>query len=126
MNPGERYANAAELELDLQRELAGAADSHARTLGRVVGHAFATSRAEREALIARALGAGKPPSTSPGYPRARAQPDGAYWTNVTPRRQPTVAWRAARGTVEETCTTLVNRASEIAVIPIARSRTAMS
>ncbi len=58
-NPDERYATAAELELDLQQVLAGAADSHARTLGRVVSHAFATARAEREALIGHALATGQ-------------------------------------------------------------------
>jgi serine/threonine-protein kinase len=73
-NPADRYPTAAELEIDLQHVLAGAADSHARTLGRVVSHAFATARAEREALIARALETGRPPPTSPGYSK------GAYWT----------------------------------------------
>jgi serine/threonine-protein kinase len=58
MNPGERYATAAELEIDLQRVMAGAAESHARSLGRVISHAFATVRAEREALIAGALEGG--------------------------------------------------------------------
>lgn len=55
MNPSERYDTAADLENELQRVLAGSADSHARTLGRVISHAFAGARAEREALIARAL-----------------------------------------------------------------------
>jgi serine/threonine-protein kinase len=58
MNPGERYATAADLETELQQVLAGSVDSHARSLGRVVTHAFAAARAEREALIARALEAG--------------------------------------------------------------------
>ena len=55
VNPDERYASAAELEIELRNVMVGAADSHARTLGRVVSHAFATARAEREAMIARAL-----------------------------------------------------------------------
>jgi serine/threonine protein kinase len=60
VNPGERYATAAELEVDLQAVLVGAADSHARTLGRLVSHVFAGARAERDALIARALKEGTP------------------------------------------------------------------
>jgi len=40
MNPDERYATAGELEIDLRNVMVGAADSHARTLGRVVSHAF--------------------------------------------------------------------------------------
>ena len=60
VNPGERYATAAELEVDLQAVLVGEADSHARTLGRLVSHVFAGARAERDALIARALNEGTP------------------------------------------------------------------
>jgi serine/threonine-protein kinase len=58
VNCNDRYPTAADLELDLQAVLVGAADSHARTLGRVISHAFADARAEREALIARSLDAG--------------------------------------------------------------------
>jgi len=58
MNPDERYPTAADLETDLRHVLAAGPDSHARTLGRLVTHAFATARAEREALIAGALGTG--------------------------------------------------------------------
>src|SRR5262245_5472215 len=65
MNPGERYATAAELEIDLQRVMAGAAESHARSLGRVISHAFASVRAEREALIASALESGRAPERVP-------------------------------------------------------------
>ena len=60
VNPSERYATAAELEVDLQAVLIGAADSHARTLGRLVSHVFAGVRAERDAMIARALQEGTP------------------------------------------------------------------
>ncbi|HMF43597.1 MAG TPA: serine/threonine-protein kinase [Polyangia bacterium] len=73
MNPDERYPTAAELEMDLQHVLAAAPDSHARTLGRVVTHAFAKARAEREALIAGALETG----ATAGAPVAARE---AYWT----------------------------------------------
>ena len=49
--PSRRYATAAELEMDLESVLVGAADSHSRDLGNVVSMAFATERAERQALI---------------------------------------------------------------------------
>jgi serine/threonine-protein kinase len=55
LDPSERHPTAAALESDLQQVLAGSADSHARTLGRVVSHAFGAARAEREAMIAHAL-----------------------------------------------------------------------
>ena len=67
---------AAELEIDLRNVMVSAADSHARTLGRVVSHAFATARAGRESMIARALMTGTavaaPPAwvTDPGWARA--------------------------------------------------------
>jgi len=63
VNPSERYATAAELEFDLQGVLIGAADSHARTLGRLVSHVFSGVRAERDALIARALHEGALPES---------------------------------------------------------------
>jgi serine/threonine protein kinase len=71
VSPGDRYATAAELELDLQGVLAGTEDSHARTLGRVVSNAFQAVRAEREALIARALetGSGPLPLAGPSWAR---------------------------------------------------------
>jgi hypothetical protein len=71
ISPGDRYATAAELELDLQGVLAGTEDSHARTLGRVVSNAFQAARAEREALIARALetGSGPLPLAGPNWAR---------------------------------------------------------
>ena len=50
-NPDHRYRTAAEMEMDLDRVSIGAADSHARNLGRVVSLAFAGERAERQALI---------------------------------------------------------------------------
>ncbi len=59
INPGDRYATAAALQSDLEGVLAGMADSHARVLGQVVAGAFSEARAEREALIARALGVGE-------------------------------------------------------------------
>jgi serine/threonine-protein kinase len=59
VNPAERYASAGELEIDLRNVMIGAADSHARTLGRVVSNAFASARSEREAMIARALVTGR-------------------------------------------------------------------
>jgi hypothetical protein len=43
------------MEADLERVLVGAADSHARNLGKVVAHAFAAERAERQAIIERCL-----------------------------------------------------------------------
>jgi serine/threonine-protein kinase len=58
INPGERYATAAELEGDLQAVLIGAADSHARTLRLI--RMFAGARAERDGMIARALKEGTP------------------------------------------------------------------
>jgi tRNA A-37 threonylcarbamoyl transferase component Bud32 len=77
VNPDERYPSAAELEIDLRNVMVGAADSHSRTLGRVVSHAFATARAERELTIARALVTGKAVAqavpgwvTDPGWARA--------------------------------------------------------
>ena len=67
MNPDERYATAAELEIDLRNVMVGAADSHSRTLGRVVSHAFTTPRAERESLIARAVVTGHPVAAPAGW-----------------------------------------------------------
>jgi serine/threonine-protein kinase len=54
-DPEHRYQTAAEMEADLERVLVGAADSHARNLGKVVAHAFAAERAERQAIIERCL-----------------------------------------------------------------------
>ena len=50
-DPNGRYDTAAEMEMDLESVLIGAADSHARNLGKVISHAFASERAERQALI---------------------------------------------------------------------------
>src|SRR4051812_32446589 len=50
-DPALRYQTAAEMEMDLERVLAGAADSHTRNLGMVVSLAFAAERAERQAVI---------------------------------------------------------------------------
>ena len=62
INPGDRYATAADLESDLQgRAGRHPADSHARGLGDLLASAFSEARAEREALIARALESGQSP-----------------------------------------------------------------
>jgi serine/threonine-protein kinase len=55
MDPALRYQTAEEMEMDLERVLVGAADSHARNLGTVVSLAFAAERAERQAVIERCL-----------------------------------------------------------------------
>jgi hypothetical protein len=67
-DPTQRYQSAAEFEMDLERVLVGAADSHARHLGQVVSLAFAAERAERQALIERSL------SQSPAAPTPVATP----------------------------------------------------
>jgi hypothetical protein len=70
INPGDRYATAAELQNDLEGVLAGIGDSHVRVLGQVVTAAFSEARAEREALIARALSIGESaPAASPAWAR---------------------------------------------------------
>ena len=70
INAGDRYATAADLQSDLEGVLAGMADSHERVLGRVIAVAFSEARAEREALIARALGTGRSASApSPEWAR---------------------------------------------------------
>ena len=50
-DPARRYQTAAEMELDLARVTAAADDSHARQIGKIVALAFATERADRQALI---------------------------------------------------------------------------
>jgi serine/threonine-protein kinase len=55
IDPDRRYQTAADLEMELEGVLAGAADSHARNLGKVVSMAFAAERAERQAVIERCL-----------------------------------------------------------------------
>lgn len=55
VDPQDRIATAAELEEALTRELADAADSHARNLGRTVSVAFEEERMERRRLIEAAL-----------------------------------------------------------------------
>ncbi len=54
-DPDRRYQTAADLEMELEGVLVGAADSHARNLGKVVSLAFAAERAERRAVIDRCL-----------------------------------------------------------------------
>ena len=54
-DPERRYQTAVEMEMDLERVLVGAADSHARNLGTVVSLAFETERAERKTVIERCL-----------------------------------------------------------------------
>jgi serine/threonine-protein kinase len=54
MNPEDRYASAGEMEAELQRllpDLQPLGDSHTRHLGRLVSMAFASERAERQAMI---------------------------------------------------------------------------
>ena len=55
IDPARRYQTAAEMEMDLERVLVGAADSHARNLGTIVSLAFEAERAERQAIIERCL-----------------------------------------------------------------------
>ena len=55
LDPALRYQTAEEMEMDLERVLVGAADSHARNLGTVVSLAFAAERAERQVVIERCL-----------------------------------------------------------------------
>jgi serine/threonine-protein kinase len=54
-DPDRRYQTAQEMEIELERVLVGAADSHARNLGKVVSMAFEKERAERHALIEQAV-----------------------------------------------------------------------
>jgi serine/threonine-protein kinase len=54
-DPDRRYQTAADFEMDLEGVLVGSADSHARNLGKVVALAFAPERAERQAIIERAV-----------------------------------------------------------------------
>jgi len=67
-DPERRYQTAAEMEMDLERVLVGAADSHARNLGTVVSLAFEAERAERQAIIERCLRR----RAEQGEPEARA------------------------------------------------------
>ncbi|HVV49991.1 MAG TPA: serine/threonine-protein kinase [Polyangia bacterium] len=50
-DPAGRYQTAADMELDLARIIAATDDSHARQIGKLVTLAFATERADRQALI---------------------------------------------------------------------------
>lgn len=54
-DPDRRYQTAADFEMDLEGVLVGSADSHARNLGKVVSLSFAPERAERQAIIERAV-----------------------------------------------------------------------
>src|SRR4029079_3822608 len=54
-DPERRFQTAAEMEMDLERVLVGAADSHARNLVTVLSLAFEAERAERQAIIERCL-----------------------------------------------------------------------
>jgi serine/threonine-protein kinase len=58
VDPNDRYPTAGAMRKDLRRLLAGDATTHAHDLGRVVSGAFTEARAEREAMIERALDAG--------------------------------------------------------------------
>jgi len=55
VDPERRYQTAADLEMELEGVLVGAADSHSRSLGKVVSMAFAAERAERQAVIERCV-----------------------------------------------------------------------
>ncbi|HEY7374072.1 MAG TPA: serine/threonine-protein kinase [Polyangia bacterium] len=73
-DPDRRYQTAQEMEIELELALAGAADSHARNLGKLVSMAFATERAERSALIERSVArCGK--SGRPAAPARPGRPD---------------------------------------------------
>ena len=65
--------------MDLESVLIGAADSHARNLGKVVSLAFAAERAERQAVIERCL---------------RRSVDRAGPASLEPDGLPTIACRA--------------------------------
>ena len=67
INAADRYPTAADLESDLLGVLAGLSGSDARALGHVVTTAFSEARAEREALIARALDSGRSPGAAPAW-----------------------------------------------------------
>jgi serine/threonine protein kinase len=54
-DPDRRHQTAVDLEMELEGVLVGAADSHARNLGKVVSMAFAKERAERQAIIERSV-----------------------------------------------------------------------
>jgi len=72
-DPERRYQTAAEMEMDLERVLVGAADSHARNLGTVLSLAFEAERAERQAIIERCL-RGRAEQAEPAA-RASLMPD---------------------------------------------------
>jgi serine/threonine protein kinase len=82
-DPDQRCQTAAELAIDLERTLAGSADSQARDLGKVVSLAFETERAERRTIIDRCLH-----GDAPGLRAAPPAP-------VDPEETPTRAVSAA-------------------------------
>jgi len=55
VDPDRRYQTAVDMEMELEGVLVGAADSHARNLGKVVSMAFGKERAERQTLIERCV-----------------------------------------------------------------------
>jgi serine/threonine-protein kinase len=82
-DPDRRYQTAADFEMDLEGALVGSADSHARNLGKVVSMAFAAERAERQALIERAVRPGGTPAAAIAIPRATPQPTPAVEVSIT-------------------------------------------
>jgi len=84
-DPERRYQTAADFEMDLEGALVGSADSHARNLGKVISMAFAAERAERQALIERAVRPGGTPAAAIDAARAtpRATPDPAPAVDVS-------------------------------------------
>jgi eukaryotic-like serine/threonine-protein kinase len=98
-DPESRYQTAAEFEMELERVLVGVADSHARHLGKVVSMAFEAERAERQAVIERAL-RGEGPLPTRATP-ATPLPAITAVTSLTPVTRVTppaaLAARSARG-----------------------------
>ena len=97
-DPAGRYQTAAEMEMDLDRVSVGAADSHARNLGKVVSLAFTAERAERQALIE--SGARRTPTADIPVVRTPSEPDAtpSVDVNVSDFRLPAVAAPAPAAT----------------------------
>jgi eukaryotic-like serine/threonine-protein kinase len=88
-DPDRRYQTAADFEMDIERVLVGSADSHARNLGKVVSLAFSAERAERQAIIERAVKLGSLPISTPAVPRsAPAETTPALASSAAPEATP--------------------------------------
>src|SRR5262249_46879572 len=72
VDPDRRYQTALDLEIELEGVLVGAADSHARNLGKVVSMAFAKERAERQTVIERCVRAHAQRRAAPTAPGGTA------------------------------------------------------